>query len=222
MAASVILVAPGDDLGDAAAFAPGPGAYVAGGRVIAALAGVRTESASLSAEEGAAAGEGAAALPLVGVDRGGEGAAVVPEPGDLVLARVTRITATAATCEILVVNGARLPSGSTFAAVLRREHVASGEIDAIAMDASFRPGDLVQATVGSLGDARSFFLTTAAPHLGVVVAHAADGSGRRLVAAAHNAMVDPATGAREARKVARIERGSLAGGSSTTAAPVRA
>ena len=78
--------------------------------------------------------------------------------------------------------------------------------------ACFRPGDVVRARVLSLGDARSFYLTTAADDLGVVFARS-ESSGLPLVAIAdpeggvgsqqqQQQMRCPVTGAIEKRKVA--------------------
>jgi hypothetical protein len=67
---------------------------------------------------------------------------------------------------------------------------------------AFRPGDVVRAAVLSLGDARSYFLTTAANELGVV--HATSLAGNVMVPASWEAMVDPVTQCQEKRKVARV------------------
>lgn len=72
--------------------------------------------------------------------------------------------------------------------------------------ACFRPGDVVRARVLSLGDARSFYLTTAAEDLGVVFARS-ESSGAPLVAiegggAGQQQMRCPVTGSVEKRKVA--------------------
>lgn len=66
----------------------------------------------------------------------------------------------------------------------------------------FRPGDVVRAAVLSLGDARSYFLTTAANELGVV--HATSLAGNVMVPASWETMVDPVTQCQEKRKVARV------------------
>lgn len=46
----------------------------------------------------------------------------------------------------------------------------------VQIQASFRPGDVVRAEVLSLGDARSYHLTTAKNHLGVVHAKSVAGA----------------------------------------------
>ena len=47
------------------------------------------------------------------------------------------------------------------------------EVDKVELIACFRPGDLVRAAVLSLGDSRSYLLTTARNELGVVSARSA-------------------------------------------------
>ena len=51
----------------------------------------------------------------------------------------------------------------------------------------FHPGDVVVAEVCSLGDARSYFLSTMGPHLGVVCPGDDDGVVRRKFAVARAA-----------------------------------
>jgi exosome complex component CSL4 len=53
--------------------------------------------------------------------------------------------------------------------------VRATEIDKVVMVDCFRPGDVVRAEVLSLGDARSFYLTTAQNDLGVVYAKSVSG-----------------------------------------------
>jgi exosome complex component CSL4 len=65
---------------------------------------------------------------------------------------------------------------------------------------SFRPGDVVRAEVLSLGDARSYHLSTARNVLGVV--YACSLAGQPMVAVDWNEMQCPATLSKEKRKVA--------------------
>jgi exosome complex component CSL4 len=136
-----------------------------------------------------------------------------PSVGDLVTLRVTRITPNAANGDILAVNGRPVVGDPPFRAVVRQENVVATEIDKVVMEHCFRPGDLVAAVVASLGDARSFFLSTAAPELGVIAARAEPPllpvggagceEGEELVPASLAEMVSPASGVRYPRKVAR-------------------
>ena len=70
------------------------------------------------------------------------------------------------------------------------------------MELCFQPGDVVRALVASLGDARSYFLSTARDDLGVVVARAEDGT--PLVPQDAVTMRNPLTGLTEGRKVAKL------------------
>lgn len=54
------------------------------------------------------------------------------------------------------------------------------ERDKIKMGECFRLGDIVKAKVLSLGDARSYYLSTAANELGVVYATSEDGELKRF------------------------------------------
>ncbi|KDN36084.1 hypothetical protein K437DRAFT_276889 [Tilletiaria anomala UBC 951] len=60
-----------------------------------------------------------------------------------------------------------------FQGVIRSQDVRATNKDSVRMNESFRPGDIVRAIVISLGDARSYYLSTASNELGVVYAIAA-------------------------------------------------
>jgi exosome complex component CSL4 len=126
--------------------------------------------------------------------------AVVPHVGATVVARVLRISSAAVSCEVLLCEGRAL--AAPFQALLRREHVRDFEVDKVVVDACFRPGDLVQALVASLGDARSLFLSTVRAEHGVVWARSEAGNVMRR--ASDSEFEDPVTLARERRKVAII------------------
>lgn len=64
---------------------------------------------------------------------------------------------------------------------------------------SFRPGDFVRATVISLGDTRSYYLSTAGPNLGVVHATC---DGVPMIALGDDMMQCPNTLTKQPRKVA--------------------
>ena len=91
------------------------------------------------------------------------------------------------------------------AGILRAADLRATEIDAVVVPECFRPGDVVRARVLSLGDARSFYLSTAADDLGVVFARG-EASGEPLVAESEQRMRCPSTGAVEKRKVARQQQ----------------
>mmetsp|Transcript_12272 Transcript_12272/g.25038 ORF Transcript_12272/g.25038 Transcript_12272/m.25038 type:complete len:201 (+) Transcript_12272:156-758(+) len=90
--------------------------------------------------------------------------------GDLVTARIIRITPRVATAEILCRGLTVLQGEQTFRATLRAQDVRATEIDKVKLFDSFRPNDIVQARVISLGDRFSYFISTAENELGVLFA----------------------------------------------------
>ncbi|WFD29472.1 hypothetical protein MSPP1_000481 [Malassezia sp. CBS 17886] len=113
---------------------------------------------------------------------------VVPGPESVIIGRITRVTPRQATVSILVVDGTPCGGmaaglgartnhaagegieGMDFQGVVRAQDLRSTEKDSVVMSECFRPGDIVRATVISLGDARSYYLSTAANDLGVIYA----------------------------------------------------
>jgi exosome complex component CSL4 len=192
------LVLPGDVLGRTSdGYLSGSGTYVSPDTYI---------RASLC---GQAVTDGGKCVSVVQASRSPSSAsALVPEVGQLVLARVLRISPLLAQCELLLCEGR--PT-APYSGVLRREHVRDGEVDLVRMEECFLPGDIVHAMVASLGDARSFFLSTVAPTCGVVAARA-EVSGLPLRAVSATEMEDPTTGARERRRVAVLQAPAAATG----------
>merc|ERR1711964_855389 len=87
-----------------------------------------------------------------------------------------------------------------FRGIIRKQDVRFFEVDKINMVDCFRVGDFVRAQVLSLGDARSYVLSTASnDRLGVVLARGASGS--TLVPMSWQYMRCPLTGEVEKRKV---------------------
>lgn len=160
---------------------------------------------------------------------------VLPEPESTVLGRVTRVTPRQATVSILVVNdipcggalgagaGARGNhaagegiEGTDFQGIIRSQDVRNTDKDSVVISQCFRPGDIVRATVISLGDARSYYLSTARNDLGVVHATSAPPpagapnaragwtlAGNPMQPVSWQEMADPVTGLAEMRKVAK-------------------
>ena len=83
-----------------------------------------------------------------------------------------------------------------------RDNVRDGPVDTVRIEDAFAPGDLVVAVVASLGDAASFFLSTAAPSCGVVAARSAAGA---PLAPLNAGEMTTADGDVERRKVARLD-----------------
>jgi exosome complex component CSL4 len=186
------FVTPGERLRHSSEVLSGRGTFVReDGAVCSSLAGV---TALLAAQPNAAD-----ARPTVEVHRG-RAAAPLPSPGSLVYARVRSVTPRLATCDVEFVDGA--PASESFAGIIRSQDVRSTETDKVVLYECFRPGDVVRASVLSLGDARSYYLSTAQNELGVVHARSAS-SGEPMLASSWTTMVCPLTGATELRKAAK-------------------
>ncbi|KAF5098983.1 hypothetical protein D0Z00_001849 [Geotrichum galactomycetum] len=173
--------------------------------------------------------------------------APLPEVGDVVLARVTKLTLKQAHVEILVVeaagpvaadpgvgvNGATpgvVPAsivsasvgaaatdlavtaataaaisasdvGEGFGGIIRVQDVRITERDKVKILDSFRPGDIVRATVISLGDGTNYYLSTARNDLGVIFARSQ--SGDRMFPVDWQTMKAAHTGELELRKCAK-------------------
>lgn len=91
----------------------------------------------------------------------------------------------------------------SLAGSIRQRDVRAFDVDSVELYRCYRPGDLVRAQVLSLGDARSYFLSTARNDLGVVLATSA--AGQPMIPINWETMQCPLTGAKEARKVAKID-----------------
>lgn len=102
------------------------------------------------------------------------------------LGTVTRLSPVQALLSIGVVDGVPLPAGEEFVGVVRTQDVRATEKDRVKIGDCFRGGDVVRGVVVrvssalhllmqtkfqiSLGDARSYFVTTARNDLGVIFA----------------------------------------------------
>lgn len=206
------FVLPGDVMGTVGDVASGPGAYASEGTVRASVCGLarrRPVAAAVSGSDEEHAGAKEAVEVVSTKSRSME---VVPSLGASVVARVSRIAPRQAMLEILSVNGhvARIP----FLGVIRKVDTREFEVDKVAMQDCFLPGDVVRAEVLSLGDSKAYFLTTAREDLGVV--HAVSSAGEPMVPRSWEEMQCPVTKQREKRKVARLDAagGELAGGAS--------
>lgn len=191
------VVCPGEKLHHSSEVQAGAGTYIrdSDGSVCAALAGVATLVPPAHQD-----------LPTAEVHRG-RPAAPLPQPGSTVLARVRQVTPRLASCDIVCVNGAAVDQA--FSGIIRQQDVRATEVDKVVMSDCFRPGDVVRATVWSMGDQRSYYLSTASDELGVV--YAMSSVPGLPMTALGDALEDPVTRTREPRKVARAEVTRTAG-----------
>ncbi|KAI5897613.1 uncharacterized protein SCHCODRAFT_02609798 [Schizophyllum commune H4-8] len=126
-----------------------------------------------------------------------------PSPNTVVLGSVIRLTPLQAIIAISVVDGVPLPPGEEFTGVIRTQDVRATEKDKVKIGDCFRGGDVVRGVVISLGDARSYFITTARNDLGVVFATSEAGATMQPVS--WQEMRCPKTGKIEKRKCAKPE-----------------
>ncbi|TFK76986.1 hypothetical protein BDN72DRAFT_807304 [Pluteus cervinus] len=126
-----------------------------------------------------------------------------PTSNSVVLGCVTRLSPLQATLSITVVDGVPLPPGEEFTGVIRIQDIRATDKDKIRIGDCFRGGDVVRGLVISLGDARSYFVTTARNDLGVIFATSEAGGSMEPVS--WQEMRCPKTGRREKRKCARPE-----------------
>ena len=128
---------------------------------------------------------------------------VLPSVGASITGRVLRVTSKMCDVQILCVGDTPV-RGAGFKGTLRKENVRAFEVDQIDMLDCFRIGDIIVATVAALGGARSYELSTAGNHLGVIHATCAI-SGEQMLPASWESMRCPITGIIEKRKVAHLQ-----------------
>ncbi|KAI7779246.1 exosomal core protein csl4 [Diaporthe eres] len=232
--AATTLAIPGQLLGAASKYKPGPGVHLYESNLYSSLLGsvaisqpASQSSSSSSSNQGlskritritqnlpsrAAGGPGGAPseLPTISVSRGARGGGsiggakqqqreVLPQVGNTVLCRVTRITPRQAVVAILVCGETVL--GAEWQGVIRVQDVRATEKDRVKVYESFRPGDIVRASVISLGDQANYYLSTASNELGVIMA--VSEAGNAMYPVTWKEYKDPETGLSERRKVAK-------------------
>ncbi|BBH06767.1 Nucleic acid-binding, OB-fold-like protein [Prunus dulcis] len=140
----------------------------------------------------------------------------IPEPGSIVIARVTKVMARMASADIMCLGTKSVREKFTgiislsgeytlklrARSINRLQDVRATEIDKVDMHMSFHPGDIVRAVVLSLGDARAYYLSTAKNELGVISAQSA--AGATMLPISWTEMQCPLTGQIEHRKVAKV------------------
>ncbi|CAD6248997.1 unnamed protein product [Miscanthus lutarioriparius] len=186
------VVTPGELLGNSLTLAAGRGAYADGRSVRASVTGRRRIVPPAPASD-----DQRSTVEVVGHKAHG----AVPQPGSVVIARVTKVMARMASADIMCVDSKAIKE--KFTGMIRQQDVRATEIDKVDMYQSYRPGDIVKAMVLSLGDARAYYLSTAKNELGVVSAQSI--AGGTLVPISWTEMQCDLTGQIEQRKVAKVE-----------------
>ncbi|KAI8612515.1 hypothetical protein BC830DRAFT_1136341 [Chytriomyces sp. MP71] len=125
--------------------------------------------------------------------------ASVPEVASIVTCKVVRVNPRMATLSILIVG--ETPCSDAFQGVIRVQDVRATDRDKVQIYNCFRPGDVVRAEVISLGDSRSYYLSTAKNELGVILATSV--AGHTMIPISWEEMICPKTQTIENRKCAK-------------------
>ncbi|KAK4624032.1 Exosome complex component CSL4 [Fulvia fulva] len=182
---------PGQVLGPTSASDTGEGTHINNSQLCASIAGQILSKASTSKSS---------KLPTVSVTR--STGILLPEVGTVILGRVTRTGPKQANISILAIgSGGEHVCRDPFPALIRQQDIRATEIDKVKVTESFRVGDVVRAAVISLGDERSYYLSTAKNELGVVLATSEWGN--QMFPISWKEFQDPETGLKEMRKVAK-------------------
>ncbi|KAJ4372551.1 exosome 3'-_5 exonuclease subunit ski4 (Csl4) [Didymella sp. IMI 355093] len=201
------IALPGQLLGSADKYFPGPGTHIhessifasIGGPVITSPTPKTTSTATKPSPLLSIQRPDTSADPgILGTGSGG-GGTILPEVNSVVLALITRLGPRFATCEILVIDS--VVCRESFQGQIRREDIRATEKDKIKMEESFRVGDLVRGTVISLGDQSNYYVSTSENEFGVVVARSEEG--RLMFPVSWKEFRDPVTGRAEPRKAAK-------------------
>ncbi|TKA23210.1 hypothetical protein B0A50_07603 [Salinomyces thailandicus] len=189
--ASQTVALPGQLLGPTTANNAGSGTHLRSQSLIASIAGPLTSTPSTSKTN---------KLPTVSIGR--PSGALLPEVGTTVIGRITRTNSRQANLSILALGSrGEHTCSDPFPALIRQQDIRATEIDKVKVSESFRVGDIVRAVVISLGDERSYYLSTAKNELGVVMAKSEWGN--TMVPVSWKEFMDQESGAREVRKVAK-------------------
>lgn len=114
---------------------------------------------------------------------------------------MTKVNPRAATVKIVCVDD--VPLGNDFPGLIRQLDVRQTQVDEVEIYKCFRPGDIVRAKVISLGDKKSYYLSTAQNELGVIFAKSV--AGATMVPISWDLMQCPKTKMTEHRKVAKVD-----------------
>ncbi|KAI7823281.1 hypothetical protein BC939DRAFT_451594 [Gamsiella multidivaricata] len=187
MASVADAVVPGQRLGHVQEYAAGAGTYSHQDFLYASVVGLKQITRTSDHE-----------LPTMSVQRENTQSAM-PDIDTIVTCKVVRVNPRFAAVSIMVVDGK--PCTDDFQGIIRVQDVRATEKDKVKIYNSFRPGDIVRAQVISLGDARSYYLSTAANELGVIFGTSV--AGGSLVPISWQEMQCTKTKAIEPRKCAK-------------------
>lgn len=193
------FVVPGQVIGSSEEFESGNGTFVRGSEVLSSLAGkVSFLPAQSTSSEGSSSSSDSKKLVAQVINANAK-PTIVPKEKSVVLAQVTKVTPRFA--QLAIVNVDEVTLNEYFPGTIRSTDIQTIEGEAVEVYRSFRPGDLVRAEVLSLGDSRTYYLTTAKPEYGVVLAKSI--SGHTMEAISNKLMQCPVSKTKEYRKVAK-------------------
>lgn len=199
------IALPGQLLGSADKYLPGPGTHMHESQVYASIAGPVLTTPTPKTTQTKPSPLLSIQRPSPSTDPGilgtgsGGGGTILPEVNSVVLALITRLGPRFATCEILVIDST--VCRESFQGQIRREDIRATEKDKIKTEESFRVGDLVRGTVISLGDQSNYYVSTSENEFGVVMARSDEG--RLMYPVSWREFRDPVTGRAELRKAAK-------------------
>jgi exosome complex component CSL4 len=207
------IALPGQLLGSIDKYLPGPGTHIHEQQIYASIAGPVLSSPLPKSSQPSSMSSKSALTPLLSISRpptttsdpgilgtnSGGGAPLLPSINSIVLARITRLSARFASCEILVIDD--VVCREAFQAQIRREDIRATEKDKIQIAESFRVGDIIRGVVISLGDQSSYYVATDRNELGVVLARSEEG--RVMYPVSWKEFRDPVSGRAEGRKAAK-------------------
>ncbi|KAI8589340.1 Exosome complex component CSL4 [Geranomyces variabilis] len=184
------VVTPGQRLANAGEYQASSGTYIKDDFIYASVVGRSQVTPSPTPDR----------PPLLTVTRQKK-ASAIPEVSSIVTGKIIRVNPRFATMSIMVVGAA--PCRENFQGIIRVQDVRATERDKVQIYRSFRPGDIVRAEVVSLGDARSYYLSTAENELGVIFAQSV--AGHTMIPISWEQMICPKTKVMEYRKCAKPE-----------------
>jgi exosome complex component CSL4 len=150
------FVVPGDELGSIDKYVSGCGTYPRDNVIRASLCGKVVMDVNEDGKQ------------RINVTTPGSKASdFIINVGDKVLCRVMKSNYNQAYVEILSVGDNRLPFPSK--GVIRREDIREKDVDKIVIHEHFMGGDVVKASVLSLGDSKQYYLSTMDVGLGVIM-----------------------------------------------------
>lgn len=201
------IMTPGQVVGTISSHIAGPGTHIHEQSILASITGSPTTISAKKKSE-----KPSITIPhnLPAPSFGQPQTNTLPTVASPVLCRVLKVQQRQLTTSILIThpNSTSLISFASttndelqFQAILRKEDVRAHEKDKVNMNEMFRVGDIVRATIISLGDERSYYISTAGNEYGVVIAQSE--AGNAMIPASWKEMVDVVTRKVETRKVAK-------------------